>query len=184
MLRVGGSGSPWAEVEYAHFESRGEDMILYRPTQASVRPTNVASVRIEGDEVSARASAWAGLSATFAWTGQRAVDAGTWAPWIGKQLPGRPGSRIYGRLDGSWARLGLFTDVDFTSLTYLDPSNRTSVPARALIGAGGSWRLTPGLEFVLEGRNLGDVHSYDVLGYPLPGRSIYAACEARVGPAP
>jgi iron complex outermembrane recepter protein len=178
------AGGAWLELEYAHFESRGDDMILYRPTQASVRPQNLASVRIEGDEVSLRAAATSWLNATFAWTGQRAIDAGTWAPWIGKQLPGRPGSRIYSRLDGEWSRLGAFVDVDATSLTYLDPSNRTVVPARALVGAGGSWRLTPGVALVLEGRNLGDVRSTDVLGYPLPGRSIYAACEARVGPAP
>jgi outer membrane receptor protein involved in Fe transport len=69
-------------------------------------------------------------------------------------------------------------------MTYLDPSNRTSVPARALVGAGATWYVTPRLELVLEGRNLGDVRTADVLGYPLPGRSVYVACEASWGSTP
>jgi hypothetical protein len=66
---------------------------------------------------------------------------------------------------------------------YLDPYNLYRVSSRTLVGASLSHALPLGLRLVIEGKNLGDNRVADVGGFPLPGRSVWVACEMRLGSA-
>jgi iron complex outermembrane receptor protein len=85
----------------------------------------------------------------------------------------------------------LLYTVEFIAANYLDPSGRFEVPQRALQGLGAELHLGRRVHFALEVRNLLDVRTgtvvvplaqptpivvpiSDFLGYPLPGRSLFA----------
>jgi len=172
-------------VEAAHFASDTHDLIVYLKNNAStVRAANVSRADIEGDELSARLVAPGGFTLTGASTWMTAIDRGLVPAWNGKQLPLRPERQSSARLEWRHARVALASNVEYLGANYLDPYNRQRVPARTLWGA--AVELTPlaaGASLTVEGKNLGDVHAFDVGGYPLPGRSLFAAIEFRLGPS-
>ena len=123
--------------------------------------------------------------------------------WDGKRLPGRPRHELYGRLDlerrfGRGRRaLGLWVDATFVAGNFLDAANLNQTPARKFLGAGARLEPWPGLRLVVEGKNLTDERVEaialprpprpgldeipravaDVLGYPLPGRTVLGTAE-------
>jgi iron complex outermembrane receptor protein len=178
-------GALRAEAEWAHFESRAEDLIVYeRSSPSSVRARNVSRASVRGEELSLRASGALGLAATAAFTWQSALDEGPVSFWHGKRLPQRPGRQASVRLDGHWGRVHAGADVQYIGDNVLDPYNRYRVASRTLVGASLGWSA-PGERFrlVLEGRNLGDRQVSDVAGFPLPGRALFAALDVRIAPA-
>jgi iron complex outermembrane receptor protein len=178
-------GALRAEAEWAHFESRAEDLIVYeRSSPSSVRARNVSRASVRGEELSLRASGALGLAATAAFTWQSALDEGPVPFWHGKRLPQRPGRQASVRLDGHWGGVHAGADIQYIGDNVLDPYNRYRVASRTLVGASLGWSA-PGERFrlVLEGRNLGDRQVSDVAGFPLPGRALFAALDVRIAPA-
>ena len=72
--------------------------------------------------------------------------------------------------------------MQYIADNYLDPYNLYRVNSRTLVGASVSTALMANARLVIEGKNLGDNHVSDVGGFPLPGRSVWVACELRLGP--
>jgi len=172
-----------ASLEWMHYESRPRDLILYvRSSQNTARAMNVTSARIHGEELSVRASAAPGVALSGSFTWQSALDDGPISYWHGKRLPQRPGRQAYARCDLSRGPARLSGDVQYIADNYLDPYNLYRVASRTLVGASVSAALTAGARLVIEGKNLGDNHVSDVGGFPLPGRSVWVACELRLGP--
>lgn len=164
-----------AGAEWAHFESRAEDLVIYEPLYQFVRPRNISRARIRGEELSLTLGAGA-LSAAGSFTWQSAVDQSSIPFWNGKQLALRPGRQAFGRLAwrGRSVRLGAM--LQYVGDNYLNPSNRNRVASRTIAGA--SIGVTPfgrDLALTVEGKNLGDNRIADVAGYPLPGRSIFVS---------
>jgi iron complex outermembrane receptor protein len=181
------SGSPGAiRVEAAGFVSDADDLIVYvRHSQSSARAENIARARIEGVEVSARVAAAGGLAVSGAFTAMRTRDEGPVSYWHGRRLPQHPDAQGYARLDLTRGRLRGALDVQAIGDNMLDRANLQPVPARTLFGA--SLSFTPGsgaLRLTVEGKNLGDDHAFDVGGFPLPGRALFASCDVRLGGAP
>lgn len=159
-------------------------MILYvRTSPSGSRAQNITRSRVRGDELSLRLDASHGWSARTSMTWEDAIDLGDIVFWHGMRLPQRPGREAFARV--GWEGRGLDLSVDLHHLgdNYLDRSNRVRVTSRTLVGA--SLSVTPfisGLRLVVEGKNLGDRRVSDVAGFPLPGRSVFVACEARLDP--
>lgn len=178
-IRRGFSGA----VEWAHFESHARDLILYvRNSASTARAQNVSCARVRGEELSLRLAGPGGVSARGGATWQSAVDESDVPYWHGRRLPQRPGREAFARVGWRGRRLELGADLHHLGDNYLDRYNRERVASRTLVGA--SISLTPfvsGLRLTVEGRNLGDRRVSDVAGYPLPGRSVFVACEARLG---
>ncbi|NOT35374.1 MAG: TonB-dependent receptor [Candidatus Eisenbacteria bacterium] len=180
------AGFEWAQrsvsAAWSHFESQHRDLIVYvRVSQSSVRAQNVSSARISGDEWSVHGRLPLGFAVTGSFTSQRAIDTGPVVYWNGRRLPQRPARQGYARLD--WARhgFGAALDLQWIDDNPLDRYNRYSVEARRLLGARLAAPLAVGgLRAVLEGRNLTNDRATDVAGFPLPGRSLTIACEARL----
>jgi outer membrane receptor protein involved in Fe transport len=180
----GAPGAARATAEWAHFESRARDLIVFvRNSPNSVKPMNVARATIRGDELSAR-MVLGGLSAQLAATWQSAVDRGPVPFWNGKRLPLRPERQWSARLGWEGSRFGAAVDLQFLGENFLDRYNRVPVPSRALTGA--TLFVAPftfPVRVLVEGHNLGDDRVADVSGYPLPGRSVYVSIQARSGPS-
>jgi iron complex outermembrane receptor protein len=150
--------------------------VYVRNSQSSAKAQNVSSAEIRGDEVSLRVDLPRGLSASGAYTWQSAVDRGSNPAWQGKNVPQRPARQLYARLDAGLGGFRLASDVQHTGDTYLDRYNRYVVKSRTLVGASIGYAILGGaLSLTLEGKNLGNAQAADVSGYPLPGRSFFAA---------
>ena len=174
-----------ASVDLAHFSSRLADMIVYRRySQSSVRADNIASARIDGEELTARLEAPHGLGLTAELTRMTTRDTGPYAFWAGRRLPLRPALQGALRLDWRHGGFRVVGDLQYIGDDYLDRANLQPVPARTLLGTSVSFAPRGGaLTFTVEGRNLGDDHVSDVGGFPLPGRACFVSCDARLGAA-
>jgi iron complex outermembrane receptor protein len=175
-------GSFTAALTWAHFENRSRDLILYvRNSAATVRAQNIAAARVTGEELGWRMGRGA-LRAMGSFTWQDPIDESDAPYYHGKQLAQRP--RREGYLQATWepGALGLGADLHELADNFLDRYNRYWVGRRTLAGAWISLapRRWP-IRMTLEGKNLGDRRVEDVAGFPLPGRTVFIACESRLG---
>ena len=169
-------------IEWAHFESDSRDIILYvKNSQSSVRALNVGRGVVRGEEISLHAGTRWGLAASAAATLQRARDRGPLKRYYDKPLPQRPEHQASGRLELRRPRFGLGADIDYLGENFLDQYNQKRVESRTLVGAWLSLALRgDAMRLTFEAKNLGDRRVSDVGGYPLPGRSVFVSCEARL----
>jgi len=192
---------PWLDrvaLEYAYFDNSIDDLIvLVQNSQRIVRPENVTSARVRGHEGSLRGRLAQHLDIVANYTHQDARDDGDVTFLHGKQLPGRPADEAYVRLElgwspdaplplGAWAahlpagRLSF--DVNLIADDFLDRANVRRVDSRALYGVGLDVALPlPGVRLTLEAKNVGDDHTSDALGFPLPGRAFFATVSYGFG---
>jgi hypothetical protein len=123
------------------------------------------------------------VSASANATLEDALDTGPVAAWNGTRLPQRPALEATGRLEWKGPRLRLAADVHHLGDNYLDRFNRYRESNRTLLGVAMSVApFSAPLRFTLEGKNLADRHTADVGGFPLPGRSLWAALEWHLAP--
>ncbi len=182
-LAWGASGAAWsAGAELGHFASHVRDLIGYQLAAArTVRAVNYSRVEIAGDELVAHARwRWLSASGSAAWTSARQTDAGN--IWYGRRLPLHPERQSAARLDARLGAWRLSADVLDLGEDFLDPINFQRLAPRTLVGAAVA-RTLGALTLTLECKNLGDRRVSDVAGYPIPGRSVFAACELRGRPA-
>jgi outer membrane cobalamin receptor len=182
-------------VEANGFGHDTRDLIVVtQNSQRWLRAENLGHVRTGGAESSLDlVHAWAALTVSYTLTLARAVDEATWHD--GKQVPGIPRHRFDAllRLGPEWMALGY--ELSFASLTYLDRANLRPVPQRLLHNLSLTWeQAATGLSASLWLRNLfnqrseqvplpggrtGTTTLVDFLGYPMPGRSIFAGVSWR-----
>jgi iron complex outermembrane receptor protein len=175
-------------LEYAWFDNQIDDLIvLVQNSQNIVRPENVTSASVRGHEVAARARLWDRFGLVLNYTHQRARDDGDVSFLRGKQLPGRPADEAFGHLELGWSAARplpaappqlwpgrLFFEVNVIAGNFLDRANVRHVDSRVLYDVGLELGLPlPGVALTLEGKNLSDDRTRDVLGFPLPGRSFF-----------
>lgn len=174
-----------AHVDWAHYETRARDLIVYlRSGPSSVKAANISAARIRGDELSVRLGAPFGITATASFTWQKAVDTGAAPIWRGRRLPQSPDRQAYWRLGWKTDRLEVMGELQSIGANHLDRRNTYRVEGRTLAGASIAAPLADGrLRLTLEGKNLGDERAADVAGFPLPGRSVFFSVEARIGAA-
>jgi len=92
-----------------------------------------------------------------------------------KELPYRPRHKIYARLAGGPAIARLRSELNFQSQQFFNRTETLTVPARAMLNVGVSSTLmsSPQITASFEVKNLLDVQTQDLDGYPLPGRAAY-----------
>lgn len=176
----------WAgtlSAECAYFRSDVSDLIMYTYLQwaRAAQAVNISSAEIEGYEASLSLGSILGFAFRGNVTRLRAIDTGPVSYTRGKYLPNRPGLEAYARL--SWGGYGVsaFYEFDYVSGNYWNayngvaPNNKGPLfDARRLHGAGFTIPAgLPGATFTLEVKNLTDDRVEDVMGFPLPGRSVF-----------
>ncbi|HET6585208.1 MAG TPA: TonB-dependent receptor [Nannocystaceae bacterium] len=189
-----------AYAQVAGFWSRSRDLIQWVSAGTVARPQNVAGARVRGLEASAQIRDGAGMAELVVhYTLLDAVDRSGDPARDGRALPGRPRHDLYVR--GSFGRAlalrGVAVEpriaytVEVVAHTFLDPSERYVLPPRLLQGLGVELHVAARVHAGIEIRNLLDVRTAtvtlptagdrpsavpiaDFIGYPLPGRSLWA----------
>lgn len=178
---LGWAGS--VSAEYAYFWSDVEDLIMYTYLQwaRAAQAVNINSAKIEGCEFSLSLGSILGFAFRGNLTRLRAIDTGPISYTKGKYLPNRPGLEAHARLSWEGRGVSAFYEFDYVSGNYWNayngvaPNNKGPLfDIRRLHGAGVT--IPTGLlgtAFTLEVKNFTDDHVEDVMGYPLPGRSVF-----------
>jgi iron complex outermembrane receptor protein len=172
-------------LEFAYFWTDVDDLIMYVyvPYAQASQAINIDSADIDGYECSLACGSWHGLALSANLTHLNAINTGPIAYLNGKRLPNRPKIEAHARLSWQHGALAAFYEYDHISGNYWNayngkaPNNKGPLfPTRRLHSMG----LTvptglPGSALTLEVRNITDELYEDVVGYPLPGRSVYGA---------
>jgi len=182
-------------LEYAYFDNAIDDLILLvQNSQRLVRAENVTSASVRGHEVTVRGRLWERVGVTANYTHQRGRDTGDVSFLRGKQLPGRPADEAFARCELAWSpehplpfatRLWpgrVFYEANVIADNFLDRANVRRVGSRVLHDVGLELGLPlAGLRLTLEAKNAGDDRTRDVLGFPLPGRALFATLSYGFG---
>jgi outer membrane receptor protein involved in Fe transport len=108
------------------------------------------------------------------------IDDSAQVAYRGKALPLWPRSRWNGRV--AWQipmaqddlRASVWTAAQWQAGYYLDAANLVALPSRTLVSAGVRTDLPRwGVHIDVRVDNAADVPWYDLVGYPLPGRTAW-----------
>jgi outer membrane receptor protein involved in Fe transport len=170
-------------AEYVYFWSDVERLIMfvYVPYAQASQAINIDSARIKGCEISLSFGTWHGVTLSGNLTHLDAINTGKISYQKGKHLPQRPETEAFAGLRWRHRGLAIFYEFDYVSGNYWNaangkaPNNKGPLfPIRRLQSAGITVPAgVPNSSFTLEVRNLQDQRYEDVMGYPLPGRSVH-----------
>lgn len=194
------SGGLHTYAQVAAFATWSRDLIQWVNAGLVARPDNVAQAHVRGLETSlvlAPTARIVDLQANY--TLLETEDRGSDPARRGQPLPGRPRHELFVRSSAGrlWWTSGIpveprvFYTVEFVAGTFLDPSGRHELPPRAIQGLGTELHVARRVHLAVEVRNLLDVRTAfvtlpvasprlqrvpvsDFLGFPLPGRSVWA----------
>ena len=192
----------------AGFWVQSRELIQWIPAGSIARPENVGGARVRGLETSWVARSRADrLELQVHYTLLDATDRSGDPGRDGNALPGRPRHDLFTRMSFGWeftprgvaVEPRMFHQVEFVARTFLDPSGRYVLPPRAFQGIGAQLRIARRFLVAVEVRNLLDLRSTtveipvagsrpspvavsDFIGYPLPGRSVWASFRVDFDP--
>jgi len=164
------------------FEKSIQDMILFVPnSQFSLRPENIDSANIKGIELVTKFilnDKWKLLSN---YTYQKALNTSDIPYLKGKYLPLRPMHEWFGSVSYRYKKLEVGGEINFIGATYRDRSNEfiNFQEARWIYNSFLQYTVYKDSEtnkelmVGLDIRNILNYRTYDIIGYPLPGRSVY-----------
>jgi len=165
------------------FRSVMEDLIgLVQLAQGVATHKNVGRARLQGLELGGSTDLLGHVRVRAGYTLLDSLNRSGEPAYGGKVLPYRPRTRwgaraeLYGRPVRVLDEVALFVDAAWQAGNFVDEANLSAIPARTLVGAG-AHAFLPGRRWklVVTARNLTDAHVSDLVGYPLPGRSIDAS---------
>lgn len=163
-------------VQAGGFVSLYEDLISYEyyPPMLA-RPYNFSTAQVAGLEAEGEARPWPWLSVAGSYTLLVSQNLRDDPRYYLKELPYRPRHKVCARASAGpvWARGR--AELVYQSAQSMNRAQTLFLPERALVNVGVSSELvaSPQLTASLEVKNLFDVGSEDLAGYPLPGRSAY-----------
>ena len=182
-----GAGPAWLWAQLVGFMRFADDLIAYRrATFGAVRPYNTQRARVLGLELAAGTRLWKRLEAGTSLTLLDPRDISDDRTVQNDLVPLQARLVVAPYLELSsprWSAVGL--DRATVAARYLHRSSRVADPAGLLVvdeqhdlEIDGS--LTFARRLTLRGRlsNLLDRPSYDLIGYPLPGRAGHISLEA------
>jgi vitamin B12 transporter len=164
------------------FLREDRDFIRYQPTsQFQSVAQNIDRARTRGLEVALDVRLARHLELLSALTLLDAVDTTR-----NRRLPLRPATQLYVRLAGTVPRLGPIESIEpYVDLTYVgqsaaDPANLTLIPSRVVLGCGVALSLRARVAVLaFTATDLADVRGQDLLGFPLPGRTLQLTLTLR-----
>lgn len=172
--RLGPLVRPFLEV--AWLDNEIEELILFFPnSQRTVKPTNIGAARIRGVEVSCSCRRGP-LRLAGNWTRLDARDRSDIPYYAGNRLPTTPEHE--GALELGWdaRRWRVSWELHVIGANFLDRANMQEAASREIHDIAVELRSPGGaVSFTVEGRNLGDDRVSDVIGFPLPGRSVHVS---------
>lgn len=181
-------GSLWIYGDVFGFVREVSELIAYRrSSQAAAQPYNVGSARVLGAEIEAGAEWPRHLRAVLTLTLLDPRNTSTAQELANDLIPYQ--SRLSGGLfvesfSEPWVhgpRLGFDARLSHQSSRLADPAGLVVLPASTALDLGASLAITQGAEWSVRGAidDVFDARRFDFIGYPLPGRSVHVALEAR-----
>jgi vitamin B12 transporter len=158
---------------HAFLQRRRDEIGTFRTAQFQVAHFNASEVEQRGFELGVQASVFESLALHAAATYLRTEDA------LGKRLPMRPVWNVFARpeLRKYFARLaisaGIAAEIDYRSFAFADRANLAVISqcsTTAVSASVGFFRDRLRLSGRLE--DVTDARCTDLVGYPLPGRSV------------
>jgi iron complex outermembrane receptor protein len=167
-------GRPRFEAVYLHSDM--EDLILFfQNSQYTVKPRNIGSATIRGFEFSASGLAADFLRLSANYTRLDSKDTSPVPYYNGNELPGRPKDEASLSTEVFSKRWSVTYEFHYMGSNYLDRANLAPSGERKIHDLMLVLRSPAhGISLSLEGRNLSDEGVYDVSGFPLPGRTLFA----------
>jgi outer membrane cobalamin receptor len=186
-------GGPPVSAELAYFRSDVDDLIMYTYLQyaRAAQAVNIESADVEGYEASLLTGPFRGFRFEGSLTRLRAINTGPVRFLNGKHLPNRPGLEAHAGLFWRGYGFSAFYEFDYVSGNYWNayngkaPNNKGPLfDIRRLHGIGVTAPTgLPHMLFTLEVKNLTDERVEDVMGYPLPGRSVFGTLTLNLRPS-
>jgi outer membrane receptor protein involved in Fe transport len=176
---------PWGALlsRTTVFGGLADDLIYWlRSEGGPSRAVNLTSARIYGLEQELRAALGRHLRLVGQGTITVAEDESDLAASHGKQIPDYPRYLAYGRPElthlplPAGLDLAAYVDAALFAGAYNDPANVRPIPSELLFGAGLSLLWPRGrLRATLSALNLGNLQSWVIGSWPLPGRTLFLA---------
>jgi outer membrane receptor protein involved in Fe transport len=180
-LRAGGRA---ALASVSAFVTRYDDLVVYQQLSLDTfGPRNDARALVRGveAEVATAPAGPFGLSAQGAATLQQTRTLRGSPDEVGKELPRKPGVRLFGRVAAVRGPFEAHAELHHLGRQWTDAEETGSVPAATTGNVGLSARLRrgPDLRATLEVRNVTDVRTLqDGFENPLPGRMVMLTLRA------
>jgi iron complex outermembrane receptor protein len=178
------AGGGFISAEYARFWSDVDRLIMfaYVPFAQASQAINIDRAEIEGHEVALVCGSLYGFSLSGNLTLLEAINTGPISYLNGKRLPNRPGTEASVDLRWSRSEVSVIYEFDYIGGNYWNayngkaPNNKGPLfSIRRLHNISVTLPTgVPRTDLTLEVRNVADERFEDVMGYPLPGRSIAA----------
>jgi iron complex outermembrane receptor protein len=169
------------EAELRGFANVIDNLVVYRRSEASqIVPENRASARVLGLEARVSGEILQLFELMAALTLLDARDGST-----ERILPLRPPATLAARAGVHLApgapisSLRAFVDLEYVASTFADSANLVALPERARIGLGVILEVMARVEVSLTIRDVFDARGLDLLGAPLPGRSVALSLTLR-----
>lgn len=192
-------------VGAAFYERRARDLIVYADTGGGgQRAQNVGSAAMRGREFDARVSAWDRVALDARYTLGEAVDRSESATH-GLALPYRPQHRGSVEVRATTPirsdRLDLGAALDAASSFTTTRAGTRALPRRVELHAHATWHLSAAWRLRFDLRNLADARTErvpvfdagerstqpraieDLVGHPIPGRSVFLTLRGHAGGA-
>ena len=162
--------------EAVYLDSELEELILFfQNSQHTVKPRNIGSATIRGFEFSASGIAAKSLRLSVNYTRLDSRDTSPIPYYNGNELPGRPRNETSLSAELFRRRWSVTWEFQYIGNNYLDRANLALSGERKIHDLILVLRSPEhGISLSLEGRNLSDQRIYDVSGFPLPGRTLFA----------
>lgn len=180
-----------ATADVTAFAALSSQLIVFEAVgQQAVEARNVGRARVLGVDAALSAEAGRHGRLTGQVTFSDARDTSDVPAYRGRPLPLRPRLRGYVRPELRAVALGagftgsVYADFDYTGGNTMFPNGGVEQPSRALWGAGTSFaHEDSGVRLTVSAQNLTDARVWDVVGYPLPGRSFFVSFGFRTPPS-
>lgn len=152
-------------------------IVFVQNSPGTSKARNIGATRNRGLELEGRALLPLELVLTGNFTWQDPVDRGDQTHLHGHRLPYLSATEMDLRLARRQGLYRPWLELSLQGSFYRDRENTELIkaPARALVNLGCSRRLTAGLTLSAEVINLTDDRTYDIVQFPLPGRTWQAA---------
>ncbi|MFO1464157.1 MAG: TonB-dependent receptor [bacterium] len=159
----------WAHAELSYFRNQIDNSIVFVPISAfTIAPLNTGPATAQGLEATLKLTPLKFLEFTGNYTYLHAQLDGT-----GKQLPGRPRHLANAKLEFSWKYGSVFGSVQYIDKLPIDFTNTKFLSQRTLVDVGGTFKWKDRYFLTLQGKNVGNVQTFDSVGFPLPRASVY-----------
>ncbi len=181
-------GPVWAYLDAFGFARRVSQLIAYRrSTLGAVQPYNVGHARVLGAELEAGAQWAQHVRSALSITVLDPRDTTATRNLSNDLIP------FQSRLFGSWfmegfvepgvlamRRAGLDARLSYRASRFADPAGLLVLPASTELDLGATVSFGRAHELSLRAAldDVFDARHFDFIGYPVPGRSVHATCEA------